>query len=152
MRPAGALLTVVGFVLALMVAQPALAPAKRNGGDERPQVRTDGRLRPGHLETIWVKGFDGRGLIEVAFFPSAICEDECAGRGSRAGYTHLDGSGRFRVHVPGTFIDQHHRSTYFRDRERINVLVTWEAGPRRFAVAEAEPEPILVRSHPSRND
>ncbi|HET8955095.1 MAG TPA: hypothetical protein VFN18_05500 [Solirubrobacterales bacterium] len=109
-------------------------------------MKTDGHLRPGHLETIWVKGFAGAGVIEASFFPTAICEDACGGRTFRAGRIDSDGAGRLRVHVPGTFIDQHGRSVFFRDGERIDVLVTWEAGPREFAIATAEPEPILVRT------
>jgi hypothetical protein len=110
---------------------------------------TDGRLRPGHLETIRVKGFPGRGFVEVAFFPTAICEDECAGRSRRGGWTDASGKGKFRVRVPGTFIDHRNRPVYFRDGERIDLEVLWEGTGHRFAVVTAEPEPIIVRTHDS---
>jgi hypothetical protein len=120
---------------------------------EREQARaiTDGRLRPGHLETIRVVGFPGRGVTEVAFFPTAICEDECAARSFRGGRTNANGAAKFRVHVPGTFIEQRNRSVYFRDGERVDLSVTWEGAGRSFAVAVADPEPIIVRTHGSRH-
>jgi hypothetical protein len=120
-------------------------------GNEHPRVFTDGRLRPGHLETMRVRGFPGKGVTEVAFFPTAICEDECAARSFRGGRTNAKGVAKFRVHVPGTFIDEHGHSVYFRDGERIDVLVSWEGPGRSFDVANAEPEPIIVRAHGSRH-
>lgn len=116
-------------------------------GKER--VFTDGRLRPGHLETIRVTGFPGKGETEVSFFPTAICEDECAGRSFKGGRTNAQGAAKFRVHVPGTFIDHRHRSVYFRNGERIDVEVTWEGSGEAFAVASANPDPIIVRVHGS---
>jgi hypothetical protein len=112
-------------------------------------VITDGRLRPGHLETIRVTGFPGEGDIEVSFFPTAICEDECGARSFRGGRTDARGTERFRVPVPGTFINERGGSTYFRDGERIEVEVTCEGPGRRFVVAIAEPEPVIVRVHGS---
>ena len=109
---------------------------------------TDGRLRPGHLETIRLKNFPGKGDTEVDFFPTAICEDECGARGFRGGRTDAKGAAKFRVHVPQTFINEHGHSTYFRDRERIEVNVFWEGPDHSFDVATAEP--IIVRVHGSR--
>lgn len=113
-------------------------------------MTTDGRLRPGHLETIHVSGFPGKGAIEVSFFPTAICEDECAARTFRGGSTNSRGAATFRVRVPGTFIDQRRHSVYFRDGERIEVDVTWEGPGNSFDGASAEPEPVIVRTHGAR--
>jgi hypothetical protein len=118
-------------------------------GGDRPGATTDGRLRPGHLETIQVKDFPGRGFVEIAFFPTAICEDECAARSRRGGWTDAGGEGKFRVRVPGTFLDHRNRSVYFRDGERIDLEVLWEGADRNFAVVTARPEPIIVRTHDS---
>jgi hypothetical protein len=101
------------------------------------------------METIRVVSFPGGGLVEVAFFPTAICEDECAARFFRAGRTDAKGEAKFRVRVPGTFIDQRNRSVYFRDGERIDLEVTWEGAGHSFAVVTVEPEPIIVRTHGS---
>lgn len=108
---------------------------------------TDGRLRPGHLETIRLKGFQGKGNTEVSFFPTAICEDECSAWSFRGGRTGAKGAAKFRVHVPQTFIDEHHHRAYFRNRERVTVLVAWEGPGDSFEVATAEPDPIIVRVH-----
>jgi len=96
-------------------------------------------------------GFPGTGMLEVSFFPGAICEDECGGRSVRAGRTNPSGTATFRVRVPGTFINEHGGSTYFRDGERVEVLVTWAGPGRSFAVTSAEPEPIIVRTHDHRH-
>jgi len=121
--------------------------AAGDGGEEREQARviTDGRLRPGHLESIRVVGFPGKGVTHVSFFPTAICEDECGGRTFRGGRTDAKGAAKFRVHVPGTFINQRNRSAYFRDGERIDVHVTWEGAEHSFDFASANPEPVIVR-------
>lgn len=111
---------------------------------------TDGRLRPGHLETVRVKGFPGKGVTEVSFFPTAICEDECGAWSFRGGRTDAKGAAKFRVRVPQTFIDAHRHRTYFRDGERVEVDVIWEGPGHSFAAASAEPEPIIVRVHGSR--
>lgn len=129
------------------VAQPAAGHERRR--EKHPRVFTDGRLRPGHLETVRVTDFPGKGVTEVSFFPTAICEDECAARSFRGGRTNAEGAASFRVHVPGTFTDEHGHSAYFRDGERIEVLVTWEGPGGRFDLAVAEPEPIIVRVHGS---
>ncbi|HET7445018.1 MAG TPA: hypothetical protein VFJ57_10205 [Solirubrobacterales bacterium] len=125
--------------------------AMSRGRDEgvRPKVITDGRLRPGHLESIRLLGFPGKGVAHVSFFPTAICEDECVARTGGAGRTDARGAARFWVRVPGTFIDQRRHSVYFRNGERIDVEVTWDGKNRSFAVGSADPDPIIVRSHGS---
>jgi hypothetical protein len=144
---------IVGVVLAagllLMVGFAGVASAARRGEsrDERVRVTTDGHLRPGHLETIKVKGFPGRGSTEVTFFPTAICEDECGASGFPGGSTNAKGEGTLRVRVPGTFLDAHERHVYFRDRERVDVEVIWEGADETIAVGSAEPEPVIVRDH-----
>jgi hypothetical protein len=141
---------------ALIVAVAAVSPATSAGRPSRnPEedfgkavVQTDGHLRPGHLETIWVRGFPGRGRTEVAFFPTAICEAECAGLGGKGGHTNDKGIGRFRVRVPNGFINSHRKFTPFRDYERIELSVQWY-GPKEdeFDVATAKPPPVIVRVH-----
>lgn len=127
--------------------------AEGHGRNEREGVRvsTAGRLRPGHLETIRVSGFPGKGETEVSFFPTAICESGCGARNLPGGSTNSDGSGKLVVRMPGTFFNSRERPTYFRDGERIEVMVTWEGPGRSFAVGNAEPEPILVRVHGGRH-
>jgi len=102
------------------------------------------------METIKVKGFPGKGSTQVTFFPTAICEDECGAAGFPGGRTNARGEGTLRVRVPGTFLDAHEHHVYFRDRERIEVNVTWEGADESFANGSAEPEPIIVRDHASR--
>ena len=153
MRLAGAVLStalVMGACMLTLVGTGS-ADSREGKGKERARVITDGRLRPGHLETIRTVGFPGKGVTQVSFFPTAICEDECGARNYRGGRTDAQGAGRFRVRVPGTFIDQRHRSAYFRDGERVDVEVTWEGHNHRFDAASAEPEPIIVRAHGSRH-
>jgi hypothetical protein len=151
MRSAGAgalLLTMAICLLATAGTGSAESPRSTVG---RPRVITDGRLRPGHLETMRVAGFPDRGIAEVSFFPTAICEDSCGARTFRVGKTNGEGAASFRVRVPGTFLDHRNRSAYFRDGERIDVNVTWEGADGGFAVGNAEPEPILVRVHGPRH-
>lgn len=126
---------------------PSALSAEGRREEVKPKVRTDGRLRPGHLETIRVSGFPGRGVIQVSFFPTAICEDSCGARLFRGGRTNARGAARIRVRVPGTFFDHRDRFAYFRDGERIEVNVTWEGPSHTFAAGSAEPEPIIVRSN-----
>lgn len=114
------------------------------------RIRTDGHLRPGHLETIKVKRFPGKGKVEVSFFPTAICEGECGAPSYPAGTTDARGEGTLRVRVPGTFLDHNDHRVYFRDRERIEVEVEWEGIDGTFAGGDAEPEPIIVRDHGGR--
>jgi hypothetical protein len=145
--------SVGGVLLALSVTSVCLLGAANSGfaatqGQvEKKQARviTDGRLRPGHFESIRVVGFPGRGVTEVSFFPTAICEDACGARSFRGGRTDAKGAAKFRVRIPGTFIDRRNRSVYFRDGERIEVMVTWEGADNSFDVASAEPQPIIVR-------
>jgi hypothetical protein len=111
------------------------------------RVFTDGRLRAGHLETIRVTGFPGKGVTDISFSPTAICEDGCGVRSYRGGRTDARGAAEFKVRIPGTFFDLRNRNVYFRDGERIDVNVTWSGPNRGFAVGSAYPEPILVRSH-----
>ena len=119
------------------------------GPEAEPRVFTDGHLRPGHLETMRVKGFPGKGVLSITFFPTAICEAECGANGFWGGRTDASGAAKFRVRIPGTFFDHRERHTYFRDGERIKVNVNWEGPDHSFAVGEAMPEPILVRTHGS---
>jgi hypothetical protein len=150
-KPAGRVyLSASVLGLCFLAASPAgVAVGHGERGRGQAKASTDGRLRPGHLETIRVVGFPGRGLVEVAFFPTAICEDECAARSRRGGWTDARGKAKFRVRVPGTFIDQRNRSVYFRNGERIDLEVLWEGAGHSFAVVTAEPEPIIVRTHGS---
>lgn len=144
------------IVSALAVSLPASAGADfaeiPPPEEPRPRVITDGELRPGHFETIRVVGFPGKGAVEVSFFPTAICEDGCGARSFSGGRTNVRGAARFRVRVPGTFFNIRERNVFFRDRERIDVNVTWEGANESFAVASAEPEPIIVRSNGKRDD
>lgn len=138
------------LALAAAFAVPAASAAPRSG--DRSTVRTDGRLRPGHLESIWVRGFPGRGPTEVSFFPTAICEDECGVPLRFGGRTDSAGAGRLRVRVPNGFYNSKNQFTPFRDRERIDVNVIW-IGPEEdeLARASAHPDPIIVRVHPGAN-
>lgn len=139
------------FVVALAVGScwlvGAHASALASGPPTKPRVFTDGHLRPGHLETMRVKSFPGKGVLEISFFPTAICEGSCGARSFRGVRTNANGAAKFRVRVPGTFLDHRNRHEYFRDGERIEVNVTWEGPDHSFAVGDVEPEPILVRTH-----
>lgn len=119
---------------------------------EYPKALTDGRLRPGHLETLRVVGFPGKGKTEVSFFPTAICEDACGARTFAGGRTNTMGAAKFHVRVPGTFLDSRNRPVYFRDRERIDIQVNWEGPDQSFDVATADPQPVLVRVHGTQSD
>jgi hypothetical protein len=136
----------------MCIVHPGFAADHERGGGERSRVITDGRLRPGHLESIRVMGFPGKGIIDVSFFPTAICEDECGARSFRGGWTDAKGAGTFRVRVPGTFFDHRNRPVYFRDGERVEVQVTWEGPDNGFDFASANPEPIIVRVNGSPRD
>jgi hypothetical protein len=123
------------------------AVASDREGKRHARVITDGRLRPGHRETMRVEGLPGKGKIEVGFFPTAICEEECGARSFRVGRTDAQGAAKFRVRIPQTFINERGGSTYFRDHERIEVDVAWEGPGESFDFVTAEPEPIIVRVH-----
>ncbi|MGV1048554.1 MAG: hypothetical protein ACOYD4_08555 [Solirubrobacterales bacterium] len=127
----------------------AVGSAIAGGPEAEPRVITDGQLKPGHLETMRVEGFPGKGVLEISFFPTAICEAECGARSFRGARTNASGAAKFRVRIPGTFFDHRNKPVYFRDGERIDVNVTWEGPGHSFAVGSAEPEPILVRTHGS---
>lgn len=144
--------SVGGAVLALLVTSVCLLgvahsafAASDSRGERKPRVITDGRLRPGHLESIRVVGFPGKGITEVSFFPTAICEDVCGALSFRGGRTNANGAAKFQVRVPGTFFDHRDRPVYFRDGERIDVIVTWEGSDNSFDIASASPEPVIVR-------
>jgi hypothetical protein len=115
--------------------------------EKEARIFTDGRLRAGHLETIRVAGFPGKGLTAVSFLPTAICEDSCGANSYRGGRTNARGGAKFKVRIPGTFFDYRNRHAYFRDGERIDVNVTWSGPDKSFAAGSANPEPILVRTH-----
>jgi hypothetical protein len=150
MKSTGGFLLAIAVTISLFsVTGTGSAAGQDRGEEEHARVITDGRLRPGRLEPMRVTGFPGKGNIEVSFFPTAICEDECGARSFRVGRTDARGAAKFRVHVPGTFIDQRHRSAYFRDGERIEVDVIWEGSDHSFDFASANPEPIIVRAHGS---
>lgn len=144
----GAFLAVAAVGLGLLASSGiGVAAGSRHWSERDVRVTTDGRLRPGHLETIGVKGFPGKGQVQVSFFPTAICEGECGARAFRVGQTDAKGAGRFQVRMPGTFFDHRERPTYFRNGERVEVNVTWEGPGERFATGSAEPEPVIAREH-----
>jgi hypothetical protein len=120
--------------------------------EREARVFTDGRLRPGHLERFRVADFPGRGIMEISFFPTAICEDGCGANTYRGGRTNARGAAEFRIRVPGTFYDHRNRRAYFRDGERIEVNVTWNGPDRSFAVGSANPGPIIVRTDGGNRD
>jgi hypothetical protein len=132
------------LVVASSGAGPATAAGRRG---DAPKVTTDGHLRVGRRETIRVSGFPGKGVVEVSFLPTAICEDGCGSRSYRVGSTDAAGAGTFKVRVPGSFFNVHERPTYFRDHERVDVEVTWEGAGESFAHAEVHPDPEIVRVH-----
>lgn len=135
----------IGLLAVASAGADAASAAGREGG--HPKITTDGHLRVGRRETIRVSGFPGKGLVQVSFFPTAICEDGCGARSFKVGRTDAAGAGTFKVRVPGTFFNVHERPTYFRNGERIEVEVTWEGADHSFAHGRALPEPTLVRVH-----
>ncbi|MBS1891482.1 MAG: hypothetical protein JST59_09315 [Actinobacteria bacterium] len=138
------------LLLAVITGVATAAPrATRRGGSVR--VTTDSHLRPGHLETIKVKGFPGKGNLYASFFPTAICESECGAADLFGGRANAKGEGTMKIRMPGTFEDLHGHHAYFRDRERIEVLVSWEGEDGTFKTGNAEPEPIIVRDHGGRH-
>lgn len=142
--PGVALLAV--WIVLLTAASTGAGPASAAArGGEAVKVTTDGQLRVGHRETIRVSGFRGKGIVQVAFFPTAICEDGCGARSIVAGRTGANGAGTFRVRVPGTFFNVRERPTYFRNGERVEVEVSWEGADHSFGHGSARPEPVIVR-------
>jgi hypothetical protein len=136
-----------GCALVNVGAATAMGSTSDAVEEREAKVFTDGRLRPGHLETIRVAGFPGKGVTEVSFFPTAICEDGCGANSIRGGRTNASGAAKFRVRVPGSFFDLRNRRSYFRDGERIAVNVTWTGSDQNFAAGSASPEPALIRTH-----
>lgn len=152
MRKAGGALFAASAacVLLLAVADLGIAAGHEARAAQHARLITDGRLRPGHLETMSVAGFPGAGRLEISFSPTAICEGDCGGRSFQVGRTNARGAAKFRVRVPATFINRRGGYTYFRDRERVEVIAFWEGSGPTADVAYAEPEPIIVRTHDSR--
>jgi hypothetical protein len=150
--PSPGLLTVAAIAAALGLLLVASAGAETRAEEERREARivvhTDGHLRPGHLETIWVRGFPGPGALSVDFFPTAICEGGCGAESFTGRRTDAQGRARFRVRVPNTFFTLREKPVFFRNRERISLDVRWEGrGQEEFASGRAEPEPVIVRTH-----
>src|SRR5436190_17728095 len=85
---------------------------------------------------------DSAGL-EIAFLPTAICENGCGAISRRSGKTNARGTGKLRVRVPGTFIGKSGRHIYFRDGERIDLEAFRNGAHRTFDVASANPDPDL---------
>jgi hypothetical protein len=148
---------VLPLVFSLLVC--FLVPAGASGSEivlrskgNEAHVFTDGHLRPGHLETIRVKGFPGSGRTEVAFFPTAICGSECAAASRRGGKTGNSGTGKFAVRMPGAFVARGGKHVYFRNGERIELQVLWYGPQEAFEVASASPEPVIVRTHRPKHD
>lgn len=137
--------------IALLALACCLAPAHAGSRIPHPPeeatVRTDGHLRPGHLETIRVAGFPGKGGTEVSFFPTAICESRCSANGRTGSKTNALGAARIQVRVPGTFFGRDGKRAYFRDGERIDLNVVWIGPHHKFDVAFANPDPVIVRTH-----
>ena len=75
--------------MCLGVAHSAFAASDSRGERKHARVNIDGRLRPGHLESIRVVGFPGKGVTEVSLFPTAICEDACGARSFRGRRTDV---------------------------------------------------------------
>lgn len=143
---------VLPSVLLLLVCALVSASASGNTREKEPHAFTDGHLRPGHLETIRVKGFSGSGRTEVVFFPTAICGSECAAASRRGARTSNSGAGKFAVRMPGTFMAHGGKHVYFRDGERIDLQILWHGPGEAFEVASVSPEPIIVRSHRPQHD
>jgi len=149
-RKAGIALAVVATCLIFSAPgsrEPqALASAEAEFG--RNVVHTDGHLRPGHRETIWIRGFPGPGRTEVIFFPTAICGGECGSVSRKGGRTNRRGAAKFEVPIPGTFFNAEGKRTYFRDRERIDLQVLWYGrDDDDFDVGSADPKPVIFRAH-----
>jgi hypothetical protein len=143
--------------LAFLLLVWSFVPASASGSEtvlrqKEARAFTDGHLRPGHLETIRVKGFPGSGRTEVIFFPTAICGNECAAASRRGARTSSSGVGKFAVRMPGTFVAQDGKHVYFRDGERIDLRVLWYGSGKAFEVASVSPEPIIARSHRPQHD
>jgi len=148
-RAAAGYALLVAVSLLVVSSIPASADGRSGSRHEEGSARvfTDRHLRPGHLETIRVTGFAGRGRTEVVFFPTAICGAECAAATRRGAKTNREGAARFSVRMPGSFVDKDGKHVYFRDGERIELEVLWDGPDKSFDVADADPEPTLVRTN-----
>lgn len=137
-------------LLLCAVATAMLGEATTSSAEDRPRpvVHTDGHLRPGHFETIWVNRFPGRGRLEVSFLPTASCGFECASYSRRVGFADRHGRAKLHVRVPQTFINEDGKHVPFRNHERIELEVEWTSpGEDEFVGAVAKPEPVIVRTH-----
>lgn len=145
------LIAVVALACCLVAAHANAMEGTVSAPEGEERVFTDGHLRPGRFETIRVRGFPGKGRIEATFLPTAICGSSCGALPRPGGKTNSHGAAKFRVRVPGTFVDHENRRTYFRDGERIDLEVLWYGPDRSFDVGGADPDPILVRTHGQRH-
>lgn len=143
-RLGGAIVVSAIGICAMLLAPSNAASGGQNKG-AAPRLVTDGRLRAGHLERMSVRGFPGRGIVEISFFPTAICEGECGARIFWGGRTDVAGAATFTVSIPNTFFDKRDHPVYFRDGERIEVHASWTGAHHAFSGASAHPQPILVR-------
>jgi hypothetical protein len=141
------LIALVALVFCLVAAHASANETITSAPEGEEKVFTDGHLRPGRFETIRVRGFPGKGKIEVTFLPTAICENSCGALPCPGGKTNSHGAAKFRVRVPGTFFDHKNKRAYFRNGERIDLEVLWSGPDHAFDVGGADPDPILVRTH-----
>ncbi len=149
MSPVVLLASGVLLLIAFSAAQSAATPISEEEFFAA-KVHTDGHFRPGGFETIHVRKFPGPGRVEVAFFPSAICEDECGAVSRFGGRTDMHGRGIFHVRVPGYFFDAEGHKTYFLNRERIDLQVMWMGHEKdEFAVGTPRRKPVIVRPRPA---
>lgn len=90
--------------------------------------------------------FPGEGRVEVAFFPSAICEGSCGAVSRYAGRINRTGSGTLHVRCPGYFLNSDGHRTFFRNRERLDLQVIWK-GPKKgeFDVGSPRHAPVFRR-------
>jgi hypothetical protein len=132
--------------LLLSAAGPALAGPQGEFG--HATVHTDGHLTMGKLETISAKGFPGEGDIEIAFFPSTICENSCGAASFSGAKTDAAGKVKVRLRMPGFFYRGKKRVPFL-DHELLEVEVIWMGtsadGEEEFDIGSAYPEPEFIR-------
>ncbi len=146
MRSAGILVVaVVMTAFSSSTAGASSGAGYRDAAKGEPRVFTARYLRVGHRAAVRLVGFPGRGVVKASFFPTAICEEECGARSVQPGTTDASGEGLLRMRIPGTFFDKNEHVAYFRNRERVELEVTWEGSDHGFAAADAEP--TILRSH-----
>lgn len=147
-RGRSALVAAVVFACLLMSGQAGATGSSVSAPPETEgKVFTDGHLRAGHFETIRVTGFPGKGKTAVSFFPTAICGNSCGAVTRPGGETDGRGAAKFKVRVPGTFLDHKNRRAYFRNGERIDLQVLWYGPSHSFNVGSSRVDPILVRTN-----